>query len=537
MPAVYDAIVIGAGHNGLVCAGLLARAGLRVLVLERRPVVGGAAATEAVWPGYRVNTGCDDARLLRPRVVEALDLTRHGLEFLNGPGTVVSLQPEGRPLILWRDAVKTHAEVARYSSADAAAYPRFLTSAHRMIQALDGLTFLTPPKLAEAAPGDWLPWARWALKARGLGEGDLMALLRLLPMPAADLLGEYFESEALKGVLAAAAVIGAPWGPLAAGTGFNLLYQMLGPAGGQRFVRGGAGQVSLALASAARAHGAEIRTQAGVARIILEDDGLNGRAVGVALLTGQALTGRLIVSNADPRHTLFDLVGPAGLEPRFMRQVRSVRFRGATAKVNLSLGALPRFRGLPGDECLAGHIVVSPSLDYVERAADSAKYGEISDQPVLDAVIPTRLDASLAPGGRHILSITAQWAPYHLCSGDWDAQREALGDRIVATLAAHAPDLPGLVEHRQVLTPLDYERAYGLTEGSLFHGEMALDQLLFMRPVAGCGRYRTPVAGLYLCGAGTHPGGGLTGAPGFNAAREILADWRRSSGGAPGPRR
>jgi phytoene dehydrogenase-like protein len=249
--------------------------------------------------------------------------------------------------------------------------------------------------------------------------------------------------------------------------------------------------------------------------------------VGVELAGGESLRSRVVVSNADPRATFFGLIHPADLEPSFMRQVRNVRFRGSTAKVNLALGGLPHFEGAAGDDCLAGHVVVSPSLIYLERAADAGKYGHFSPEPVLDAVFPTVLDPSLAPEGRHLLSVTMQWAPYHLGDGDWDSQREALGDGVVATLARFAPDLPGLIEQRQVLTPLDYERTYGLTEGSAYHGEMALDQLLVMRPIPGYGRYRTPLAGLYLCGAGTHPGGGLTGAPGFNAAREVLADLRR----------
>ncbi|MCC6189606.1 MAG: NAD(P)/FAD-dependent oxidoreductase [Anaerolineales bacterium] len=435
-------------------------------------------------------------------------------------------QPEGSALTLWRDPRQTRAALLRFSAADADAYPRFQAFARQVIEVLDGLTLLTPPKLAGTSLGELWPWLRFVLKARGLGERHLMQLLRVLPMTAAELLDEHFESSALKGVLGAAAVLGGPWGPMAAGTAFALFYQKLGPAGGQRFVRGGLGQVAAALAAAARAHGAHIRTDTAAARILLDDDGANGRAVGVALASGETLRARAVVSSADPRHTLFDLVGPAELEPRTMRQARNIRFCGATAKVNLALRGLPRIRGVEGDDCLAGHIVISPSLEYIERAADAAKYGEPSDQPVLDAVIPTLLDPSLAPAGRHVLAVTAQWAPYHLRGRDWDSQREALGERVVATLAAYAPNLPGLIEARQVITPLDFERTYGLAEGSPYHGEMALDQLLLMRPVPGFGQYRAPIANLYLCGAGTHPGGGVTGAPGYNAAREILADLR-----------
>jgi phytoene dehydrogenase-like protein len=305
-----------------------------------------------------------------------------------------------------------------------------------------------------------------------------------------------------------------------------LLYQMLGPAGDQRFVRGGTGQLSAALAAAARARGAEIRTEAEVVRIELEDDGAEGRAVGVELAGGEVILARAVASSADARRTFFGLVGAANLEPRFMRAVRNIRYRGALARVNLALRELPEFTGLKGTEALCGHLVICPSLDYAERAADDAKYGRVSEEPVLDVVIPTLADPGRAPTGRHIVSITAQWAPYRLRESDWAAQREALGDRIVATLAQFAPGLADQVEARQVLTPLDYEGTYGLTEGSPYQGEMGLDQLLFMRPVPGQGRYATPIAGLYLCGAGTHPGGGVTGAPGYNAAREILAGLR-----------
>lgn len=524
---MVDAIVIGGGHNGLVTAGLLAKAGRRVVVLERREVLGGAAATEEIWPGYRVDTGANDAHLLRGAIVDALDLSKHGLAFLEAPGVVLAPQPGGGALTLSRASTDTHAEIARYSTRDAQVYPQFLVLAARLIRTLDAIALVTPPSLASMPVKELLPWLRAAVAARRLGRKDMLDLLRVLPMAAAEWLDEHFESDALKGLLAATAVRGGPWGAHASGTAFMLLYQMLGPAGGQRLVRGGMGQLSAALSRAARAHGAEIRTSAEVARVLLEDDGHDGRAVGVELVGGEVIRARVVASSADPRRTMFGLVGAAHLEPRSMRAIRNMRYRGALARVTLALGDVPTFQGVESQKSLHGHVVISPSVEYVERAADDAKFGRVSDRPVLDAVLPTLLDASLAPEGKHLLSITAQWAPYNLQDGDWDRDREALGDRVVATLAEYAPNLPSLIIHRQVLTPLDYERIYCLTEGSPYHGEMALDQLLFMRPIAGQARYRTPIAGLYLCGAGTHPGGGVTGAPGFNAAREILADLQR----------
>jgi phytoene dehydrogenase-like protein len=519
--ASYDAIVIGAGHNGLVTAALLARAGKRVLVLEQRPVLGGAAATEPVFPGFQVSTGAHDAHLLRPEVVSGLDLRRHGLEFVEAPALVFAPRPDGPPLTLWRDAGRTGQEIAAFSTADAERYPAFMDFARRLIGVLDEIMVLTPPDPMGGPSAGLLPWLRVALGARRLGRQRLMDLVRILPMTAAEWLAEWFEGEAVAGVLGAAAVAGGPYGPQAAGTAFMLLYQRLGPAGGHQFVCGGVGRLSEALASVARQHGAEVRTGAPVRRIEIADDGLEGAVAGVTLATGETLRSRVIVSSADPRRTLFDLAGAAHLEPRVMRQVRSLRYRGTVAKVNLALGGLPEFTGAGADR-LGGHILLSPSLAYLERGADEAKYGRLSERPFLDVVIPTLLDSSLAPPGRHLMSVTVQWAPYHLRGASWDDQREALGERVLDALEPHAPGLRDLVIERQVLTPLDWEREYGLTEGNPYHGEMGLDQLLFMRPVPGYSQYRAPIAGLFLCGAGTHPGGGLTGAPGYNAAREAL---------------
>ena len=518
----YDAVIIGGGHNGLVAGALLAKAGKRVLILEKRQTLGGSAATEEIFPGFKFNTGGEDAGLFRPELVKELALERHGLTWLEGPAVAFAPREDGPGLTLWRDPTRTQAELAEGISAkEAASYHRFTQLVARMAQVLDRAMLQTPPNPKEFDPRELLPWAMTGLKLRQLGKRDMMEFLRILPMSVREFLDEWFEDPFLKGLLATQGVAGTMQGPYAAGTAYLFLYHHLG--GGQgvrasRFVKGGVGQLSVALASAAALHGATVRLGAGVARIRTS----YGQVTGVLLEDGQEIPARAVLSSADPRRTLFDLLGPQELEPRVMRRVRNIRFRGSTAKVNLALRGLPRFHGQESQEQLTGHVVISPSMAYLERAYDDAKYGRPSQEPALDVVIPTLLDPSLAPEGHHILSVTVQYAPYALAEGTWDEQREALGDRVVALLARYAPDLPDRVLHRQVLTPLDLEREYGLTEGSIYHGQMDLDQQLFMRPIPGYGQYAMPVGNLYLCGAGAHPGGGITGAPGLNAAREVL---------------
>jgi phytoene dehydrogenase-like protein len=520
----YDAVIIGGGHNGLVAAALLAKAGKQVLVLERRSTLGGAAATEAIYPGFKFNVGASNAGMFRPELISALELDRHGLQFVTSPVVAYAPQPDGPGLTLWRDRQRTQAEFAYVSPHDAAMYQGFTQLIGRLTQVLDGMVTLTPPNIVEQLnPLDLFPWAKTALRLRQLGKKDMMEFVRILPMTVSELLNEWFESEAVKGLLAGPGVSGVMQGPYASGTAFMFLYHHLSGGDGvraTRFVRGGMGQLSVALASAATLYGAEIRLGAEVQRILVKSD----EATGVLLSNGDEISAKTVLSGADPRRTLFGLVGPHYLEPRVMRRVRNIRFRGSTAKVNLALAGMPRFSGLKdGDtERLSGHIVISPSVEYLERAYDDAKYGQYSAHPYLDVVIPSLLDPSLAPAGQHVMSITMQYAPYHLREGDWDQAREGLGDLVVDTLSEYAPNLRELILHRQVLTPLDLEREIGLTEGSIYHGQMDLDQLLFMRPIAGYGRYGMPIRNLYLCGAGSHPGGGVTGAPGMNAAREVL---------------
>lgn len=528
MNTQYDAIIIGGGHNGLVAAAWLARAGRKVLVLEQRHTLGGAAATEEVFPGFKFNTGAVNAGLFRPEIVAGLDLRSHGLEFIESPVAIFAPRLDGRGLCLWQDPRQTQAELAHFSPADAEKWPDFVRLVTAITGVLDGIMTRTPPALAGVPSGNDLSWLKVAAGLKQLGRRQMMEFLRVLPMTVAEFLDDWFENDALKAALAAAGITGTMQGPYASGTAFMWLYQCLGAGSAGfravRFVRGGIGQLSDALAAAARQYGANIRTRAAVAQIIVRQ----GRAAGVVLSGGEELLAPVVVSGVDPRRTFFGLVGAPLLEPGFVRAVRAIRYRGCTAKVNLALDGLPRFTGQPnGQTHLGGHILISPTLEYLERAFDDAKYGSFSHRPYLDVVIPSLLDPSLAPAGRHVMSVTMQYAPYHLRQSTWDEQRDALGNRVVDTLEQYAPGLKELILHRQVITPLDWERDYGLTEGSIFHGQMGLDQLFFMRPAPGYGRYRTPIAGLYLCGAGAHPGGGVTGAAGYNAAREILKDMKR----------
>ncbi len=518
----YDVIVIGGGHNGLVAAGLLAGAGRRVLVVEKRPVLGGAAATEELFPGYRMDTGAGDASLLQEAVIQKLNLTQHGLTFHQSPALLFAPQPDGRALTIWRDDARTAAEIARFSEADAARWPAFRRQVERMAGLLRGMLLLAPPDLSGLRGGDVMGWAPLALRLRRLGGDDMMELFRVLPMAAQAYLDEWFESDALKGALGGSAVVGATLGPRSAGTALGFFYQSLGGLLNHRFVAGGMGGLAAALAKAAQAAGATIRTGAGVARILVSDD-LEPAAVGVRLETGEEIRAAAVFANTDPRRTLFDLVGPQQLEPEVMRHVRNIIFRGSTAGLNLALSGLPSFTGATGVEPLGGRIRVSPSLDYLERAYDAAKYGRMSEQPYLELFIPTLHDPSPAPPGHHVLNVTVQYAPYTLREGNWDTLRETLAERVLDTLEAVAPGLRGLVVHCAARTPLDLERDYGLTGGSIYQGEMGLNQMLVMRPIPGYSRYEMPIRNLYLCGAGAHPGGGVTGAPGFNAAQAFLS--------------
>ncbi len=520
----YDMIIIGAGLNGLTTAAYLAKSGRRVLVLEQRDVLGGAAATEEVFPGFKFDTVTHSAAGFSSQIVRDLDLGRHGLEIASPDPAVFAPQLDGDGLTLWRDGAKSVEAIRKFSNADAEKWPAFCKQMARLAGFLETVYAATPPLPTETTPGNLMTLGKLGLGLKGLGDKDRVEELRTLPMPVADLLDYWFESDLLKGTLGAGGITGLFQGPRSGGTAYMFLHHHVGSEEGAfraaRLVRGGMGQLAGALAAAAKSYGAEIRTGVAVSRINVRD----GRAVSVHAANGEEFGARIIVSSADPRRTFFKLVDPFELEARFVNAVRHIRFKGAVAKVNLALGELPHFAGGDANN-LRGTISISPSLDYLERAFDDAKYGGLSRRPYLEAIIPTLTDPALAPAGKHVMSVLVQYAPYRLKEGAWPEQREALGDLVVDTLAEYAPNLKSAIEHRQVLTPLDLEETYGLTEGNLNHGELTLDQFLFMRPVPGWAQYRTPIEGLYLCGAGAHPGG-LPGAAGRNAAREML---RRSN--------
>jgi phytoene dehydrogenase-like protein len=524
MPAAYDTIVIGGGHNGLVAATYLARAGKRVIVLERRERVGGAAMSEQIFPGFTFSVFSYVVSLLRPEIIRDLDLPRHGLHVLPLESTLTPL-PNGDYLAQWNDHDQNRRELARHSLRDAEAYDEFGRLMHLLARAVKPILGMVPPDPASLAPGDLAGMWQLAKYFRGLGPERFHTLHKLLTMSAADYLDEWFETEALKGTKSASGIIGTLLGPRSPGTAYVLLHHYMGELDGVfrawGFAKGGNGSVSAAIAGAARAAGAEIRTEAPVANVLVE----NGRATGVALASGEEIRATLVLSNADPRRTFFDLVGEKHLPSEFLDGIRRFRFRGASAKVNLALGELPDFTCLPGrGPHLRGAISISPSVDYLERAYDEAKYGEFSSRPYMDIVIPSMIDPGMAPPGKHVMSIFAQYAPADLNGGWTDARREAFGDAVIDTLAEYAPNLKGAILHRQVITPADIERIVGISEGNIFHGELSLQQMFFLRPVPSWAKYRTPIDGLWQCGSGTHPGGGVMGAPGRLAALTILKD-------------
>jgi phytoene dehydrogenase-like protein len=518
----YDAIVIGGGHNGLTAAAYLARAGRKVLVLERRHVLGGAAVTEEVFPGFHFSVCSYVVSLLRPEIIRELDLPRHGLEILPLDGTFTPM-PDGN--YLWRvnDHAKTRLEISRHSKLDAEAYDEYGKAMVQMARFVKPILEMTPPDPLTRRPRELIDLFSLLKRFRALSDADRYNQVQLMTMSAVDFLDQWFETDVLKATMAASGIIGTFLGVRSPGTAYVLLHHYMGEIDGAfrswGFARGGTGAISLAIAAAAREAGAEIRTNAGVARIRTE----NGRATGVVLANGDELDAGIVLSSVDPHVTFLRLLDSHELPDEFVGDVRRFKLRGSSGKVNLALDALPEFTCLPGPgRHLRGAISISPSVDYMERAYDQAKYGVFSERPYIDMVIPTLTDPSVAPPGKHVLSCFVQYAPYKLASGTWDERREAFGDTVLDTLAQYAPTIKDHVLHRQVLTPLDLEREWGLSEGNIFQGELTLEQLFFLRPVPGWAQYATPIHNLWMCGSAAHPGGGVMGAPGRNAARRVL---------------
>jgi phytoene dehydrogenase-like protein len=523
----YDAVIIGGGHNGLVAAAYLARGGLRTLVLERRPLLGGAAVTEEVFPSFRFSVASYVVSLLRPEIIRDLDLARHGFEILPLDGTFTPLHDDH----LWRtnDHGHTLRELRRWSADDAEAYEEYGQLMVDMARFIKPVLSLVPPDPGRIDVREWLPLLHLLQDFRDLPSRHQGTFVQLMTMSAVDFLSQWFETDPLIATMAASGIIGTFQGIRSPGTAYVLLHHYMGEIDGSfrawGIPRGGTGGLSEAIASAARTMGAEIRTDAPVARIRTR----NGRASGVVLGSGEEIAARAVLSSADARVTFLDLLEPGTIDPAMESAVRRYKFRGSSGKVNLALDGLPDFTSLPGPgEHLRGAISISPSIDWMERAYDDAKYGRFSRRPYVDVVIPTLVDPSLAPPGKHVMSCFVQYAPYHLADGTWDdAARDAFGDTVVDTLAEFAPNLPDLILHRQVLTPKDIEDQFGLTEGNIFQGELSLEQLFWARPVPGWSRYRTPVRDLWLCGSAVHPGGGIMGAPGRIAALEVLKSMRQ----------
>ncbi len=523
METKHDVVVVGAGHNALTAAFYLARAGRKPLVLERRPVVGGCATSEEFAPGYRGATLAHSLGPLRPAIVRDMQLERRGVQFVRPDPRLVALAPDGRAIVFFADVARSAEAIRPFSARDAARYPEFCASFARIGGFLSALIEMTPPSIDAPSSGELWDLVKTGRRFRALGKKEAFSLLRWGPMAVADLVAEWFEADLLQAAIAARAIHGTAMGPWSAGTGAVLL---LGaaidpiPGGSSISAVGGPGAVTRAMADAAREAGSEIRTGAEVRQILARD----GVVSGVLLADGTEIRAKVVVSGADPKRTFLRLIDPIELEPGFLTRIRNYRMPGTVAKVNVALRALPAFRGINGDPAAAlrGRIHVAPGIDYLERAFDASKYGEMSESPYLDVAFPSIADPSMAPAGRHVMSVHVQYVPFARRAGSWHGQEDAIADVVMRTLDVYAPGIADLVEHRQVITPLALEETYGLTGGHIHHGELALDQLFTMRPTLAWADYATPLEGLYLCGSGTHPGNGLTGASGLNAAREIL---------------
>ena len=526
MTVTCDAVVIGAGHNALVAAILLAKRGLKTLVLERSDRVGGCARTSELAPGFRCPTLAHVAAL-DPALVRRLDLERHGLTMIRPAVDACAPSLDGRALVLWSDRARAAESIRGFSAKDAAEYPRFLESFARISGVLRAIASAPPPDIDQPGAADLLQLLKAGRRFRALGKTDGYRLLRWMPMPVADLVSEWFDSEPLRATIAAGGILGSFLGPRSAGSAAVLL--MLGAGDGQPVARGwyaagGPGALADALAAAARAAGVEIRTGVEVARIDVSDEA----AAGVTLATGESVRADAVLSGLDPKRTLLGLIEPMHLEPELIRRVQNIRMRGTLAKVNYAVSSLPRFASLAAldesgqREALSGRVRLAPQLDDIERAFDAAKYGACSDTPWIELTIPSIADPAMAPANQHVVSAYVQYAPYPLRTGTWETERDRLGDTATRTIARYAPGFAESIVAREVITPQDLECTYGLTGGHIFHGELALDQFFLTRPQLGWARYATPIRNLFLCGSGTHPGTGLDGRSGATAAAHLL---------------
>ena len=520
----YDAIIIGGGHNGLVCAAYLAKAGRNVLVLESRHVLGGAAVTEELYPGFKFSVCSYVVSLFRPHIIRELGLAQHGMELIPLECSFLPL-PNGDSLCRWSDGHETRREIARFSQKDAETYPEFGMAMTKLSYFARDIIDSTAPDPASMNPAEIIKLLRLGKKFQALGPDLIHLNMQLMTMSAVDFLDQWFESPVLKAPMSVSGIIGTMLGVRSPGTAYVLLHHYMGDIDGAfrswGFSKGGTGGVSLAVASAARSFGAEIRTEAPVERVLLQ----GGKAVGVVMKNGDEIRANTVISGVDPHRTFLRLVGESELDPEFTTRLKRYKMRGSSGKVNLAVDRLPQFScRANGTRHLRGDIAICPSIDYIEKAYDQAKYGDFSERPYLNVVIPSVVDPSVAPPGKHIVSCFVQYAPYHIKEGPeyWPQRREAFGDAVVDTLDEYCPGLKESILFRQVLTPWDLEQEFGLTEGNIFHGELTAEQLLFQRPVAGWAKYKTPIQNLWMCGSGTHPGGGIMGAPGELAAKTML---------------
>jgi phytoene dehydrogenase-like protein len=522
----YDAIVVGGGHNGLVNGAYLAKAGLRTLILERRHLVGGAAITEELHPGFSFTTFSYAVSLLRPDIVQDLDLVKHGFLPIEMPTTFAPME-SGDYLLLGSDLDENVQEIRRHSKHDADTYERYEYDMSRVVHLVRPLLEKAPPDLWGTTPEDAAALADLVSRLKGVEPKVVHDLVRLLTGSAADFLDDYFESDILKGFLASSSIIGTKVGPMSSGSGLVLLYHSMGEQDGVYgtwgFHKGGNGGLTQVMARAAQAYGAEIRLESPVETVLTRE----GRAVGVALADGTELRAPVVVSSLDPRRTFLEIVDRRELPGDFVESITRFRFQGTSAKVNFALDGLPVFPALQDrSDQYGGFVNIAPSMEYLERAYDDAKYGWYSSRPYIDGALQSVIDPDMAPPGKHVMSCFIQYAPYQLKNGDWDAERDKLGDTVQATLESFFPGFGDLVLHREVVTPLDIERTVGLSEGNIFGGEFLAPQMYFFRPAPGWSQYRTPIEGYYQCGSGTHPGGCVTGAPGKLASQRILQDLR-----------